>query len=253
MNRKHLPILAAVALSGLATGYSQDASPTPPTPPAPGQSPGQGGPQGKGMGEGRRMMREKFLENMAPEVRQRFEAARAKAMQDPKIKELKESADKSAMDLFKAMREKMLEIDPGLAEEIKKMRGDGGPGGGKGNRPEGGRPEGGGPNSPGLASLTDAEREKLMAAREKAKADPTVEAADKKKDAATTPEDRKSASEEYRKAMHDAILKVDPSLAPVLDKLAAAKPTPPPAPAASSAPIPPKGGGEEEMNKAPGN
>lgn len=195
------------------------------------------------------MRGERFLENLPPEVRQRFEAAREKAMQDPQIKELRETADKSAMELFRAVRKKMLELDPGLADLIKK-REEGGPGGGKGPHPEGG---GSGPNSPGMAGLTDAEREKLMAAREKAKADPTVEAADKKKDAATTPEDRKTASEEYRKAMHDAILKVDPSLAPVLEKLAAAKPPTPPAPAASSAPVPPKHGGDDEMNKAPGN
>ncbi|CAN5427644.1 hypothetical protein BH09VER1_BH09VER1_30230 [soil metagenome] len=245
MNSKHFSILAAAMISGLASGFSQDATPTPPTPPAP----GQGGLQGRGMGEGRRMMRDKFLENMPAAVRQRFEAARDKAMQDPKIKELKESADKSAMELFKAMREKMLEIDPGLADEIKKMRG--GDGGGKGNHPEGMRPDGGGPNNPGMASLTDAEREKLMAAREKAKADPAVVAADKKKDDATTPDERKIASEAYRKAMHDAILKVDPSLEPVLDKLAAAKPPAPPQ--APTAPAPPKGGGDDEMNKAPGN
>lgn len=245
MNRKHFSILAAVMLSGLGTGFSQDATPTPSSPPTPGQGPGQG----RGLGEGRRMMREKFLDNFPPEVRQRFEAAREKAMQDPKIKELRETADKSAMELFKAVREKMLELDPGLADLIKK-RDEGGPGGGKGPRPEGG---GSGPNSPGMASLTDAERGKLMAAREKAKADLTVVAADKKKDAATTPEDRKTASEEYRKAMHDAILKVDPSLAPVLDKLAAAKPPAPSAPAPSSAPVPPKGGGDDEMNKTPGN
>src|SRR5882757_7561915 len=130
MNRKHFPIFAAVALSGLVTGYSEDSAPTPAGPPP--------APPGKGM-EGKRMMRDKFLENLAPEVRKRFEAARDKAMEDPKIRELKSAAEKSNMALFKAVRDKMIEIDPGLADIIKKRE----EGAGKGPRPEGG-----GANSP---------------------------------------------------------------------------------------------------------
>lgn len=66
-----------------------------------------------------------------------------------------------------------------------------------------------------------------MAAREKAKADPVVQAAEKAKKEAATPEDRKAASDAYRKAMHTTLLKVDPTLGPILEKLAS---PPPPAP-----------------------
>lgn len=181
------------------------------------------------------MMRDRFLENLPPEVRQRFEAARNQAMEDPKIKELRTGAEEANRQFFSAMRKKMLEIDPGLKEIVEKQsRGVGkGPKDEKEGRREGGR-------DGGFANLTDAEKEKLMAAREKAKADPVVQAAAKAKDAAATPEARKAAGEEFRKAMHVALLNADPTLGPILEKVA-----PKPAP---SGPVP---GGDGEMMNNP--
>ncbi len=212
------------------------------------------GPKAKGGmygGEGgmRDKTRERFLENLSPENRQRFEAAREKAMQDPALQELRKTADKANRDFFKAVRDKMIELDPDLANIVKKnfvppgkgpkknevaggaemdapsnaaKLGDGGPkadGKGKGwHGPKGG----GGPT--GLASLTDAERQQYMAARETAKNDPAVQAAEKKKQEATSPDARQAAAEEYRKTMTAAIVKADPSLATVVEKMA------PPAP-----------------------
>ena len=214
--------LTACALLGPWTGVfaqTPDQSPMPPP----------GKPSGEKGGKMREIMRERMLENLPPEIKQRFQAAREKALQDPKIQSLRQNADKANKDFFKAMREKMQEIDPGLAEIIKKQAGDGGK-----NRKNKDKGPGG---PPGMGYLSEEERQKVMTTREKAKADPAVQAAEKKKEAAQSPEDRKTASEEYRKAMHDGMVKADPSVAPLLEKLG---PKPPP-------PAPPGPGGDGEM------
>ena len=59
--------------------------------------------------------RDKMMENLPPEIRARFEAAREKAMQDPNIQELKKNAATANEALRKAMREAILKADPGSA------------------------------------------------------------------------------------------------------------------------------------------
>lgn len=180
----------------------------------------------------RMKMKERFLQDLPPEARQRFEAAREKALQDPAVQELRKKSETANREFFDAMRKKMLEIDPGLEEIVKNARG-----GGKGRDMKEDRRD----REPGgFGDLTDAEKEKLHAAREKAKTDPAVVAAEKMKGQAATPEARKAASDEYRKAMHTALLKVDPTLGPILEKMA---PKAPPAP-----PVP---GGDGEMMENP--
>ncbi len=212
----------------------------PAQPPPPGPRPGPGGPEGGRDGK----MRDKMRENLSPEDRARFGAAREKAMQSPEIQALKKIADKSNRDLFEAMRKKMLEIDPGLADIIKQAEGkkgrdgkmdkDGkGEKGEKGNRMDKDRKGGGGP-PPGLGNLTEPEKEQLMAARAKAKEDPAVKKAEQAKEAAKTPEDRQAAMKAYRDAMHEAMLKGDPSIEPILKKLG--PPPPPKGPGGPDAP-----------------
>jgi len=192
--------------------------PTFPRVPAPGGS--------EERGPGREKIRDRMMENLPPEIRARFEAAREKAMQDPKIQELKKKADGINEEFRKAMRDAMMKADPELAEILKerfkeKMK-DGKPG-----------------HPPGFADLSDEDRQKLMAAREKAKSDPSVVAAEEKKKAAKTPEERAAANEAFHAAMRAALLKVDPSLGPVLDNL---KPPVRPGPKG-----PPEGGPDEPM------
>ena len=85
---------------------------------------------------------------------------------------------------------------------------------------EGGRHWGGGPEGPGgpmreaLESLTPAERQQLKAAHEKAEADPAVAAAH---------ENAKEAMKAAHEAMKAAMLKADPTIGPILDKLDAAR------------------------------
>lgn len=214
MNLKILiPLLVA------ATGILS-AEPTPNT--QPDYSPPPPPPDRDGKGS-----RDKMKENLPPEIRERFEAAREKALQDPAVRELKKKAEEAGEDFRKAMREAIMKADPGLKEILKdKFQG-------KQRDWKPGPP-------PGFANLSEADRKKLMDAREKAKDDPEVQAAEKKRSSASTPEEQKAAMEDFHKAMKAALLKVDPTLAPVLEKL---KPPHdrPPGPPQGPPPGPPPG------------
>lgn len=65
-----------------------------------------------------------------------------------------------------------------------------------------------------MANFTPEEREKLKAAREKAMEDPKVQDA---------LENRKDANEKFQSVMRPALLAVDPSLEPILDKMQKAR------------------------------
>ena len=66
-----------------------------------------------------------------------------------------------------------------------------------------------------LSALTPEERQKLLAARRKAKEDPAVKAAE-----ATRETDRKG----YHKAMKEAMLRADPSVGAILEKMREERP-----------------------------
>ena len=167
--------------------------------------------------------KERFLEGLSPEVRERFKKARQKALEDPKIKQLRETAEAANQELFKAVRAKMLEIDPELAWIVNKRAKE------ARNASEG--REGNRQDRQGYSGLDEADRQKLIAAREKARLDPAVETAEQAKRDAKSPEERASAAEAYRKAMRAAILKVDPSIEPLLDKIGRPSPGGPDGPA----------------------
>jgi hypothetical protein len=63
-----------------------------------------------------------------------------------------------------------------------------------------------------LSNLSSEERQKLQAARQKAMQDPSVQAAHNK---------MRAAHEEFRDAMRAAMLKADPSIQPILNKIPA--------------------------------
>ena len=199
--------------------------------PAPGQkSPTQaGGKESYWKGH-----EKKILEAIPEDLRERFKTARTAALEDPKIQELKNEADKASEAFRSAVRESMVKSDPDLtdavnkiSEAFKKNRNDMKPekGGKEAKRKDGDSP---------AEKLPPEEKSKLDAARAIAKQAPSVQAAEAKLKAATTPESREIAAKEFRQAMHDAILTADPSLASVLESLGTSKPprqNPPPAPA----------------------
>jgi hypothetical protein len=156
----------------------------------------------------------KFLEGLPPEMRERFTAAREKALEDPKLRQLRKDAQKAKREFFKAMRDKMIKIDPDLAEIVRKRvfaykawktwRDEDG--------------------EAGFSSLSNAEREKLISALEKASDDAAVQAASQKNWEAITSQERAVASEEYRKIVEQRMIKIDPSVAPILEKLNSTRP-----------------------------
>lgn len=68
---------------------------------------------------------------------------------------------------------------------------------------------------PRWANLTEEERAKLRAAHQKAMEDPAVRAAQEK---------LKQARREFREVMRPALLKADPSIQPILEKLRPERP-----------------------------
>ena len=183
MKYRVLALAGISIVSGWNLGIAQTASEgTAPEPPAAREQ----GPRQRGLA--------KFLESLPPETRQRFEAAREKALQDPKLQELRHAAQSAKSDLLKAMRDRMLEIDPGLADIVKKQASER-----KRWKEE-----------RDLGNLSEVERQKLTSVREKAQNNVAVQAAEEK---------RREASEEYRKVLRDAMIKDDPSVAPLLEKM----------------------------------
>ncbi len=75
-----------------------------------------------------------------------------------------------------------------------------------------------------LANLTEAERQQLKAAMKQIKDDPQLVASREAVKEAQTKEVRIAAKQENRKIRNNLLLKVDPSLAPILAKIHPGKP-----------------------------
>jgi hypothetical protein len=71
----------------------------------------------------------------------------------------------------------------------------------------------------GMANLTESERQQLKALHEQVKNDPSVIAARDARKAATTPEARKEAEQTMHQVVRNAMIAIDPSVAPILEKL----------------------------------
>ena len=150
-------------------------------------------------------------EKLPEDMRERFREAREAAMADPEIQALKQQADEAAKEFREAMRAAVAAKDPELAEKVKEgMKEWKGAHGGKGGY---------------FKNLPEADKEKLKAARQIAQQAPGVQSAKDALKSATTPEQRQAAAENLRKAMREAMLAADPSLADILDKM---PPGPPP-------------------------
>jgi hypothetical protein len=144
------------------------------------------------------------IAGLPPEEAQRLAAAREKAKDDPTVRSLKEARDALDAQLENAMSAAILAADPGLApalEKVKQSR----------DRAKGMRDR--------FESLTPDQRQQLRAARMAAKDDPEVVAAREKMKAAESPEARREAGQAMHQAMKAAMLKKDPDLAGLLDKL----------------------------------
>lgn len=181
--------------------------------------------------------------NLTEQERSQLKAVHDKAIQqNPALEQAMKDAHQAMEKARKNLHDAMISVDPSVASLLAKIEppkwdrpfhGEGRKGGeGKREWKQHGPP-------PGLANLNDQERTQLKAAHDRIKDDPSVVAARDAMKSASTPEARRAASDTLRQTVDAALLKADPSLGPVLDKLHQAGPAPalpPPAGAAPSVP-----------------
>jgi hypothetical protein len=184
----------------------------------PAATPSAADSQKQGPGEWRK--HREFIEGLPEDVRNRFKEAREEAMKDPKIQALREKAEAAGKELRDAMRDAIAAKDPELAAQLsdvlKTKEKD------PSTKEKKSRPAG--QVESAIQKLPPAERDRLTAAREIAKQAPAVQSAEAAMKAAQTPEARRDAAKNFQKAMRDAMLTADPSLADILDKIKPAKP-----------------------------
>lgn len=174
-----------------------------------------------------------FMEGLPEDVRKRFKEAKEEAMKNPEIQALREKAEAASKELRDAVRNAIAEKNPDLAEQLANhlKTKDGEPKEKDKKHRKSDKPE-----AAPAKKLPPEERSRLEAAREIAKQAPSVQSAEAAMKAATTPEARRDAAGNFQKAMHEAILTADPSLADVLEKIKPAKPESTPAAAPDQAP-----------------
>lgn len=177
---------------------------------------------------------------LTKEERQQLKAAHDAAIQqDPSLKQKIEAAHQAMEAASRAMSDAMIKIDPSIAPIMAKIapkkwerrfcppsatntNTSGNSGTNKQNQnmtaPNAQWHHQGGMHQ-GFANLSPAEQSQLKAAREQAKNDPAVIAAQAAIKSSSTPAERHAAGEVMRQVMHDAMIKADPSIAPILEKL----------------------------------
>jgi hypothetical protein len=160
------------------------------------------------------------MENLPEDVRKRFREAKEEAMKDPEIQALREKTESAAKELREAVRKVISEKNPDLADQLATYFNKTSPSEPKGKDK---KPRPGANFEDPLKKLPPAERTRLEAAREIAKQAPAVQSAEAAMQSASSPEARHEAAENFRKAMRDAMITADPSLADVLDKIKPAK------------------------------
>jgi len=169
---------------------------------------------------------------LSPAERAQVKAAHDKAIQqDPSLEQKMKDARQAMESARKEMHAAMIKADPSVEPILAMMMpprwGDKHDGNGvqgvKQGGEQGAKPWGqggpGGEKGKGMANLTESERQQVMALREQVKQDPGVIAAHEAVKSATTPEAREQAHGKLRDAMHAAMIKADPAIAPILEKM----------------------------------
>jgi hypothetical protein len=141
---------------------------------------------------------------LTPDEQERLQAAREKAKDDPTVRSLKEANDALKKQLETAMHAAMLSADSSLGPVLDKVKA-------ARDRAKDMRGK--------FEALTPEQKKQLKAALSAAKDDPTVQAAREKMRNAEGPEAKREAGREMHQAMKAAMLKADPRLAPLLEKL----------------------------------
>lgn len=206
-------ILATSPLSLRAQNTNAQATPPPP-------------PHGGGHGP---------MANSSDAERAQVKAAHDKAIQqNPALDQKMKAAQQAMEEARKSMHDAMIAIDPTVEPILAKMmppkwggKHEGGSGNANGqvagvapgSTNSNGWKQAGHHEPPGMANLSETERQQLKSLHEQVKNDPSVVAARQAKQGATTPEARNAAEEALHQAIHDAMIKADPSAEAILSKL----------------------------------
>lgn len=192
--KKFTVLCLALAAASLPLSAQNDQQP-------PSCDPGKGGPGWKQHGK---MHGPPGAPDLTADEKQKLDAARDKAKDDPTVRSLHEAKQKLEEQLDNAVRAAMLAADPSLAPTLDKI---------KAARDRAKEMKG------KFESLTPEQKQQLKAAREAAKNDPAVQAAREKIQSAQGPEAKREAVKGLHEAMKAAALKANPDLAPLLEKL----------------------------------
>ena len=224
-----LSCLPAFSLQAQSTNGDTNTAPTnPPSQIGPPPMPPRGGPGP--------------MANLTQAEREQLKAAHDKAIQqDPSLEQKMKTAHEAMEEARQAMHGAMLKIDPSVAPILEKITPhkwerkmengshlSSGTDVSSTNAVSGNAPRHEGMPT-GFTNLTPSEQAQLKAAHEQAKNDPAVIAARETEKNATTPEERYSNKEAAHKAMHDAMIKADPSVETILAKIHSHSPPAPPA------------------------
>lgn len=209
---KLLPLLSLIALTPLnAQTESNDNTPMNEG----NQSPPPSPPKGERHGP---------MAQLSDAERAQLKAAHDKAIeQDPTLQEKMKGAYDAMEAARKEMNDAMIKVDPTIESILSKIispKRDG--------KKEGAPHQGGkaprtwkhdGPAGKGMANLSEAERQQVKALHEQVKNNPAVIAAREAMKSASTPEARRDAEKALHEASRDAMVKADPSIEPILEKL----------------------------------
>ncbi len=209
-------ILGACALFPLDGLLAQSPSPAPAAAVTP--TPAQGG-LGPEAGRHRGI-----FQNLSPEDRQKLMQARRAALADPSVQSAKTEGDPRAF--HQAVRAAMLRDDPSVAPILAKVRAGAERRGADGPSGQPGQPANHAQQGSGnsemekrIAFLPEDERSRLRRAYAAASSDPQFAAQRQQWMAASTAEAKAQAGKSYRAAVRNAMLRNDPSIAPILQKV----------------------------------
>ena len=176
------------------------------------------------------------MANLSDTERAQVKAAHDKAIQqDPELDQKMKTAHQAMEEAKKSMHDAMIAVDPTVEPILAKMMPP--KWAGKHESGQSGPSSQSGIASPssstnanawqhfrhhepaGMANLTESERQQLKSLHEQVKNDPAVIAAKEAKRSATNPEARHTAEESMHQVINDAMIKADPSVEAILEKL----------------------------------
>jgi hypothetical protein len=170
------------------------------------------------------------MQSLSAEDRQRLFSARMAAMNDPQVRAAFANRQADPQRFRLTMRDAMIKADPSVAPTFQKIQ----------QAVQQARGDQAQKFQKRVGFLSDDERSTLVKTRQSVQNDPAVAAARQQRDATTTPEARQQAERVYQQAVQGAMIRTDPKVSPILDKIRQQRVTEPPKAAPTSPGPPPR-------------